>query len=117
VKAYCQPGGSEAESSPASADRRSANDQGNSVRNARSVYGISWFITQQAKYRNFANVYAAIVIIGCIGLGCDMFLAWFGKKIFPWESGHRGWFFYVMSQLFTGPRDQVIQFTLPKEEV
>lgn len=29
--------------------------------------GITWFITQQARYQNFDNVYAAILIIGVIG--------------------------------------------------
>lgn len=50
--------------------------------------GITWFINQQAKYRIFDNVYAAIIMIGIIGLVTDMFLAWLGKKLFPWaESG------------------------------
>ena len=75
--------------------------------------GISWFITQQAKYRNFANVYAAIVIIGCIGLACDMFLAWFAKQIFPWEAGCRTRLYRIFAEVF-GPRDQVFSFTLKK---
>ncbi|MFW2372274.1 MAG: ABC transporter permease [Gammaproteobacteria bacterium] len=49
--------------------------------------GITWFITQQARYKNFENVYAAIIIIGIIGLSTDLFLAALGKKIFPWEKG------------------------------
>jgi NitT/TauT family transport system permease protein len=48
--------------------------------------GISWFITQQAKYRNFGEVYAAIIVIGCIGLGCDMLLALAGRRLFSWEA-------------------------------
>jgi NitT/TauT family transport system permease protein len=47
--------------------------------------GITWFITQQARYKNFDNVFAAIMMIGIIGLSTDMFLAWLGKRIFPWE--------------------------------
>lgn len=47
--------------------------------------GITWFITQQARYEHFDNVYAAILIIGFIGLGSDMLLAWLGKKLFPWD--------------------------------
>jgi len=47
--------------------------------------GITWFITQQARYEHFENVYAAIVIIGLIGLITDLFLAWIGKKLFPWD--------------------------------
>jgi len=47
--------------------------------------GITWFITQQARYKNFDNVYAAIIIIGIIGLTTDIILSMIGKKIFPWE--------------------------------
>lgn len=47
--------------------------------------GITWFITQQARYQHFANVYAAIAIIGFIGLGVDMLLARLGKRLFPWD--------------------------------
>lgn len=49
--------------------------------------GISWFINQQAKYRVFENVYAAIFVLGFIGLGTDMILAAFGKTLFAWERG------------------------------
>jgi NitT/TauT family transport system permease protein len=47
--------------------------------------GITWFITQQARYKNFDNVYAAIMMIGIIGLTTDIILARLGKRIFPWE--------------------------------
>lgn len=47
--------------------------------------GITWFITQQARYKNFDNVYAAIIMIGIIGLTCDLVLAKLGKRLFPWE--------------------------------
>ena len=47
--------------------------------------GITWFITQQARYKNFDNVFAAIMMIGIIGLLSDMILAKIGKHIFPWE--------------------------------
>jgi NitT/TauT family transport system permease protein len=49
--------------------------------------GITWFITQQARYKNFDNVYAAIMMIGIIGLTIDLILARLGKHIFPWEKG------------------------------
>jgi len=52
-----------------------------------SSSGITWFITQQARYKNFENVYAAIFIIGVIGLSTDIILAMLGKKLFPWERG------------------------------
>jgi NitT/TauT family transport system permease protein len=47
--------------------------------------GITWFITQQARYQHFDNVYAAIIIIGIIGLGGDLILAWLSKRLFPWD--------------------------------
>jgi NitT/TauT family transport system permease protein len=47
--------------------------------------GITFFITQQARYKNFANVYAAIFMIGVLGLTTDLFLAWLGRHLFPWE--------------------------------
>lgn len=47
--------------------------------------GITWFITQQARYKNFDNVYAAIIMIGIIGVACDLLLARLGKRLFPWE--------------------------------
>jgi NitT/TauT family transport system permease protein len=47
--------------------------------------GITWFITQQARYQHFDNVYAAIIIIGVLGLGGDLILAWLSKRLFPWD--------------------------------
>jgi len=47
--------------------------------------GITWFITQQARYQHFDNVYAAIFMIGLLGLGGDLLLAMLGKKLFPWD--------------------------------
>ena len=47
--------------------------------------GITWYITQQARYEHFDNVYAAIMMIGIIGLGTDLVLAFIGRKLFPWD--------------------------------
>jgi NitT/TauT family transport system permease protein len=47
--------------------------------------GITFFITQQARYQHFDKVYAAIVMIGLIGLGIDLLLAWLGRRLFPWD--------------------------------
>jgi NitT/TauT family transport system permease protein len=47
--------------------------------------GITWFITQQARYQHFANMYAAIAMIGVIGLGTDLLLAAAGRRLFPWD--------------------------------
>ncbi len=49
--------------------------------------GITWFITQQARYQHFDNVYAAIAMIGLIGLGVDLLLARLGRWLFPWDRG------------------------------
>lgn len=54
--------------------------------------GISWFINQQAKYRIFENVYAAIFVLGFIGLGTDMILGAIGRQLFAWEEGKRSGF-------------------------
>src|SRR6478735_5964069 len=50
-----------------------------------TMSGITYFINQQARYRNFENVYAAIIIIGIIGFSSDMLLAFIGSLIFPWK--------------------------------
>jgi NitT/TauT family transport system permease protein len=47
--------------------------------------GITYFINQQARYRNYANVYAGIMLIGLIGLSSDLALAWVGRRLFPWQ--------------------------------
>jgi NitT/TauT family transport system permease protein len=47
--------------------------------------GITWFITQQARYKNFDNVFAGILIIGVIGLTTDLILAALGRRLFPWQ--------------------------------
>jgi len=50
-----------------------------------TMSGITYFINQQARYRHFDNVYAAIGMIGIIGLTCDIVFAWLGTVIFPWK--------------------------------
>jgi NitT/TauT family transport system permease protein len=55
-----------------------------------TMSGITFFINQQARYRNFDNVYAAIFMIGIIGLSSDMVLAALGKVLFPWKRRTRG---------------------------
>jgi NitT/TauT family transport system permease protein len=47
--------------------------------------GISLFITQQSRYEHYANVYAAIAMIGILGLGTDLTLAALGRRLFPWD--------------------------------
>jgi NitT/TauT family transport system permease protein len=55
-----------------------------------TMSGITYFINQQARYRNFDNVYAAIMMIGIIGLATDFLLAWLGTKLFPWKRRRGG---------------------------
>lgn len=52
--------------------------------------GITWFITQQARYQHFANVYAAIIIIGILGLSTDLALAYLGRRLFAWDRTGKG---------------------------
>jgi len=47
--------------------------------------GITYFINLQAKYRQYDNVMAAILIIGIVGLGSDLVLGWIGRRLFPWR--------------------------------
>jgi NitT/TauT family transport system permease protein len=54
-----------------------------------TMSGITFFINQQARYRNFDNVYAAIAMIGIIGLASDLFLGWLATIIFPWKRRRR----------------------------
>ena len=47
--------------------------------------GITYFINQQAKYRIYDSVFAAIVMIGIMGFTTDRILDWIGRQIFPWQ--------------------------------
>lgn len=78
--------------------------------------GITWFINQQAKYRIYENVYAAIILIGFIGFGTDLFLAWLGKNIFVWQEGKESGFLKFFSELFLGSRYQVFEFKMKADE-
>lgn len=64
--------------------------------------GITFFINQQAKYRNFENVYAAIVIIGIIGLVTDQVLAFIGERAFPWRNHRPSRLRTILGRLFAG---------------
>ena len=59
-----------------------------------SSSGITYFITLQGRFRNFENVYAAIIMIGIIGFTSDLVLARIGEGLFPWKRKRgtgRGW--------------------------
>lgn len=47
--------------------------------------GISAFLYQSQRYKHFDDVYAAIIMIGLIGLFTDQLLAYIGRHIFPWK--------------------------------
>ena len=47
--------------------------------------GITYFINQQARYRNYENVYAAIMLLGLIGVFSDVLLGRLGRVLFPWR--------------------------------
>jgi NitT/TauT family transport system permease protein len=67
--------------------------------------GITYFINQQARYRNYPNVYAGIMIIGLIGLGSDLILARLGRNLFPWQPAPAGLSMGAMVRsLFPGTR-------------
>jgi NitT/TauT family transport system permease protein len=52
--------------------------------------GITYFINQQAKYRIYDNVFAAIIIIGVIGFATDRVLGVLGRTFFPWKKQEGG---------------------------
>ncbi len=70
-----------------------------------TMTGITWFIYQQSKYRIYENVYAAIIMIGIIGLSTDLFLAWLGKHLFPWTQTKQSKVSQFLYRLF-GPVNQ-----------
>lgn len=51
--------------------------------------GITYFINQQAKYRIYDNVFAAIIMIGIMGFVTDRILDFIGKQIFPWQKTNK----------------------------
>jgi NitT/TauT family transport system permease protein len=52
--------------------------------------GISAFLYQAQRYKQFDNVYAAMLMIGLIGLAVDQLLALIGRHIFPWQKKNAG---------------------------
>jgi len=49
--------------------------------------GITFYITQQARYQHFENVYAAILVIGIVGYATDIVLAIIGRRLFAYSKG------------------------------
>jgi NitT/TauT family transport system permease protein len=76
--------------------------------------GITYFINQQAKYRNYDRVFASIILIGLIGLGTDLVLASLGRQLFPWQPTSRaGWFSSLAK--FARPKRKVDAEPVPGE--
>ncbi len=77
--------------------------------------GITFFINQQAKYRNFPNVYAAIIIIGILGLAGDLLLAFVGERLFAWKT-LRPSLTRRLFQRLLGNRTPLFTGEIPKED-
>jgi NitT/TauT family transport system permease protein len=77
-----------------------------------TMSGITYFINQQARYRNFDNVYAAIGMIGIIGFASDLALAWMGRRLFPWKHRPKPGLLALLARLFPrqeGPLQETIK--------
>ncbi|MEI8292780.1 MAG: ABC transporter permease [bacterium] len=67
--------------------------------------GITYFINQQAKYRIYDNVFAAIIIIGVIGFLSDRVLDTLGRSLFPWRKNTKSGFL----QKILAPRSRTLR--------
>jgi len=47
--------------------------------------GITEFINQNGKFRNYPNVFTGIIVLGMLGFLTDQILGWLGTKLFPWQ--------------------------------
>jgi NitT/TauT family transport system permease protein len=47
--------------------------------------GITEFINQNGKFRNYPNVFTGIIILGVLGFLTDQLLGWLGHRLFPWQ--------------------------------
>ena len=57
--------------------------------NVGTTTGISLFIIRQSRYRQFDNVFAAIIVIGMIGFLTDYVLSRLGRTLFPYRNPAR----------------------------
>ena len=51
--------------------------------------GITEFINQQGKFRNYPNVFTGIIVLGILGFITDQTLAEIGRLLFPWYWRHK----------------------------
>jgi NitT/TauT family transport system permease protein len=89
-----------------------------------TMSGITFFINQQAKYRIYENVYAAITMIGLIGLATDRLLARLSRSLFPWAGvPSRDAFAWVLARVLPSRRRRAarvaaeLRVTTPAQEV
>jgi NitT/TauT family transport system permease protein len=47
--------------------------------------GIGYYIIKAQRYLLVPQIFAAMVLIGLLGMFTDIFLAWMHKRLFPWE--------------------------------
>lgn len=67
--------------------------------------GITEFINQQGKFRNYPNVFTGIIVLGVLGFLTDQLLGYLGTVLFPWHSRKKaGWLRTVARRLRTSPR-------------
>ncbi|MFM2091185.1 MAG: hypothetical protein RLZZ127_1674 [Planctomycetota bacterium] len=55
-----------------------------------AMSGVSLFINQQGKYRNYDNVFVGIICVGILGILVDQILAAIGGLLFPWQDRPMG---------------------------
>ncbi len=79
--------------------------------------GITYFINQQAKYRNYDKVFASIFLIGLIGFFSDVFLAALGRRLFPWARTARGSWMGTVARIFRGKREAETRERAAEEDV
>ena len=61
--------------------------------------GISAYMEQQGRYRHYEFVFAAMLIIGALGLFVDQILAGLKPKLFPWTGGKSPWWLDRMTHI------------------
>lgn len=93
-----------------------------------SKSGISSYIAQQSRYFHFDRVYAAILIIGLIGLTTDQVLQVLGQFLFPYQRRAAGgfargvwsgltWVPRRFTAYLTGPREPAVPLSTPNRGV
>jgi len=82
--------------------------------------GITEFINQQGKFRNYPNVFTGIIVLGILGFLTDQLLAEVGRVLFPWyyrqkQSWARKWVNAVL-RFRRSPEPRVFEGVRPRLE-